>query len=166
MLNSAQALFCKWMEKISANALPEGDQMHDKHLDVAIDYAKSMLGVPYVWGGNHPHSGLDCSGFVQEYLSALGLDPKGDQSSQMQFDHFMDHGTPLEHPQRGCLAFFGKNEDRISHVAICLNGMQMIEAGGAGRLSNSLEASKLYGGCVRIRPIKSRSDLVRFIDPF
>ena len=29
-----------------------------------VAYAKQFLGYPYVWGGNDPHTGSDCSGFV------------------------------------------------------------------------------------------------------
>lgn len=36
--------------------------------------AKKYLGVPYVWGGNNPKIGLDCSSLVQHTFRDLGID--------------------------------------------------------------------------------------------
>ena len=36
--------------------------------------AKKYLGVPYVWGGNNPKIGLDCSSFVQHTFRDLGVE--------------------------------------------------------------------------------------------
>lgn len=38
------------------------------------DDAKKYLGVPYVWGGTDPATGLDCSGLVQRVYKDLGID--------------------------------------------------------------------------------------------
>lgn len=35
--------------------------------------SKKYLGVPYVWGGNNPKVGLDCSSFVQHTFRDLGI---------------------------------------------------------------------------------------------
>lgn len=39
----------------------------------AVEYAKTQLGVPYVWGGTSPNVGLDCSGFTQYAYSMAGV---------------------------------------------------------------------------------------------
>lgn len=36
--------------------------------------SKKYLGVPYVWGGNNPDIGLDCSSFVQHTFRDLGVE--------------------------------------------------------------------------------------------
>lgn len=36
--------------------------------------AKKYLGIPYVWGGNNPEIGLDCSSFVQHTFRDLGVE--------------------------------------------------------------------------------------------
>lgn len=38
------------------------------------DDARKYLGVPYVWGGTNPATGLDCSGLVQRVYKDLGID--------------------------------------------------------------------------------------------
>jgi cell wall-associated NlpC family hydrolase len=40
----------------------------------AAEGAKKYLGVPYVWGGTDPKTGLDCSGLVQRVYKDLGID--------------------------------------------------------------------------------------------
>lgn len=35
--------------------------------------AQSMLGTPYVWGGNNPGKALDCSGFLQQTYKRVGV---------------------------------------------------------------------------------------------
>lgn len=42
--------------------------------DKLVATAKSLRGVPYVWGGTNPATGLDCSGFTSYvYMHALGI---------------------------------------------------------------------------------------------
>jgi len=39
----------------------------------AVHYAESQIGVPYVWGGEAPGSGFDCSGLVQWAWGRAGI---------------------------------------------------------------------------------------------
>ena len=39
----------------------------------AVHYAESQIGVPYVWGGETPGSGFDCSGLVQWAWGKAGI---------------------------------------------------------------------------------------------
>lgn len=115
-----------------------------------VDVALLFHGKPYVWAGNHPTVGMDCSGYVCEVLRSVGYIGSEDLSAQMIFDKFK---SSIKNIHRGSILFFGRSIDEITHVAIAINRELMIEAGGEGRVNTDK-------GYVRIRPINSRGDLV------
>lgn len=116
-------------------------------------YAMTFVGTPYKWGGEDPTLGYDCSGFVQELLSSVGLDPPKDQTAQGLYNHFQTNGE-WNNISAGSLAFFGTSVLHVTHVAMLIDQYRMIEASGA------------QGKChVRVRTIKSRNDLVAVIKP-
>jgi len=143
-----------------------GDGEEVELIEVAIDYAMQFVGIPYIWGGNNPVEGFDCSGFVQEVLASMGLDPKGDQTAQALFNHFLEHGQLLESPEAGSLVFYGKDASKISHVSFCINEWQIIEAGGGGRNCRTSQDAAAAGAYVRVRSIDARADIVSCIYPF
>lgn len=51
-----------------ASARPIADA-RDQVVRVTLDY----LNIPYLWGGEHPGTGMDCSGFVQLVYRRAGL---------------------------------------------------------------------------------------------
>ena len=132
----------------------------------AIEYAKSFIGVPYKWGGETPMAGYDCSGFVQEILSSVGLDPVGDQTAQALADYYVSFGKVVEKPKAGCLVFFGQARIKITHVGFMINNFQMIEAGGGGRQVVDKQSAIDHRAFIRVRPYTYRSDLIYLIDPF
>lgn len=132
-----------------------------------IAYAKTFLNVPYIWGGTHPAFGLDCSEFVQHVLASVGMDPKGDQTAQALFNHFINgnFGDEVWKPLAGSLMFYGHDKSTISHVALCISEHQLIEAGGGGSNCTDLSKSIASRAMVRLRPIDHRKDLVAVINP-
>jgi len=127
-------------------------------------YFQSCLNIPYKWGGNNPIQGYDCSGFVQEALATINLDPIGDQTSHSLYDIFKHstEGTLVKKANFGHLLFFGERK-KIRHVAIALNAHTMIEAGGGGSRVTSHNDAIEHNAFVRIRPILRRNDLVAII---
>ena len=90
--------------------------------DAVVAEAKKYLGVPYVWGGTDPKTGLDCSGLVQHVYGNLGYDlPRvsGDQA------HAGRAVPSLSQAQPGDILAFGSP---VHHVGIYLGNNQMIEA--------------------------------------
>lgn len=124
----------------------------------------ALLGTPYKWGGNCAPDGFDCSGFVCELLKAQGLiSNKEDYSASQLFNLYKDDQTTK--PRRGTLVFYGKNLASISHVALCLNPNQVVEAGGGNSETKTLADAIQRQACVRIRPINYRSDQVAMVNP-
>ena len=122
-----------------------------------ITYAMLFIGTPYCWGGNDIETGVDCSGFVQEVLSAFGHDPRGDQTAQGLYNYFNSGVRSVNAEiKRNSLLFFGKDENKITHIAIAIDSKLMIESGGEGSVDTT-------HGMVRIRPIKNRHDLVGIV---
>lgn len=129
-----------------------------------IDYAKSFLHLPYIWGGDDPLSGLDCSGLVQLILASVGMDPPGDQTAQALYNHFEINGS-LNSYGAGSIAFYGESVTKVTHIAFCLDQYLMIEAGGGGSTTKTLQDAITQNAYVRMRLIKSRKDLVAVIKP-
>jgi len=91
-----------------------------------VAQARRYLGVPYVWGGTDPATGLDCSGLVQLVYRNLGID-----LPRVSYDQ-ATVGQPvpdLAHAQPGDILAFGTPAD---HVAIYIGHGQMIEAPHSG----------------------------------
>jgi len=88
--------------------------------------AKSQLGVGYVYGGNSPESGFDCSGFVQ-YAYKEGAKKKLPRRSQDQ----AKVGTKVskDELQSGDLLFFDTaKRGHINHVGIYIGEGKFIHA--------------------------------------
>jgi cell wall-associated NlpC family hydrolase len=83
----------------------------------AIQY----LGVPYVWGGEDPKIGLDCSGLVKVVFKKFGVDLPHFAASQAQ----LGAAVAYSNMQPGDLVFFG---NPIHHVGIYMGEGYYIQA--------------------------------------
>jgi cell wall-associated NlpC family hydrolase len=82
---------------------------------VALDWALSQVGTPYIWGGETPGVGFDCSGLTQAAYRAAGVALP--RTAQEQYD--AGPAVPASAPlQPGDLVFFGQDPVDISHVGI------------------------------------------------
>ncbi len=93
----------------------------------AIEAAESQLGVPYVWGGETPGVGFDCSGLVQWSWAQAGVSLP--RTSGAQFAATTQ--IPLADIEPGDLLFYGP--DGSEHVAMYVGGGTMIEAPETGQ---------------------------------
>lgn len=95
-----------------------------------------------------------------ECLQAFGILPSGDKTAQGIHDAIMDksgHVVPRMYIAADDLLFFGKDTEHITHVAIAIDNLLMIEAGGGNSKCKTPATST---GMVRVRPISWRKDLV------
>jgi len=133
---------------------------------VIYDAALRMVGKPYIWGGDDPMAGYDCSGLVQELLAIVGLDPKGDQTAQQLYTIFMRKGAGLIiGPRCGTLVFYGWSKKKVTHVAMCITPTTLVEAGGGGSKTTTFSKAIAHNAYIRLRPIGHRSDLLAMITP-
>ena len=96
--------------------------------------ADSYVGVPYVWGGNSPSQGFDCSGFMK-YIFA-----KNDVSLPRTSREQSRVGSPVtanfSSLRPGDMLFFAEPDEQISHVAMYVGDGVIIHAsssvGGVG----------------------------------
>lgn len=134
-------------------------------MNVLVHYALQFVGVPYIYGGNNPISGMDCSGFVCELLRASGV-LVGDHSSQMIYEYLVANGAQeCRGPRCGAIVFFGKAIDKISHVGFCVNSDIMLEAGGGDHSVKHRSDAELKGAFIKMSPISKRHDQVSVLMP-
>lgn len=130
-------------------------------MHILYDYAMQFVGKPYMWGGDDPLAGFDCSGLAIELLQAAGvLPPKYDTTAQGLFLRCRGTDGIVTTADFGYLAFYGANEEKITHVAFCMDNYFMLEAGGGGSETLTIEDAIKQNAYIRLRPIRSRKDLV------
>lgn len=134
-------------------------------MEYIVAYALSFVGTPYIYGSNHPEIGLDCSGLVCEILKSGGaIGTKEDLSAQQIFDRFQHDGRWNQFGP-GTLAFYGKSVTQITHVAIMIDNLRIVEAGGGDSTTVTVKDAVAKNAFVRVRPVKYRGDLVALIRP-
>jgi peptidoglycan DL-endopeptidase CwlO len=89
---------------------------------VAVAAAESQLGVPYVWGGETPGVGFDCSGLVAWAWGQAGVSLPHYSGAQMADST----PVPISDLEPGDLLFYGPGG--ATHVAMYVGGGEMIEA--------------------------------------
>ena len=89
-----------------------------------VDYALQFVGGKYRTGGNDPHTGADCSGFVR-YVMKHGAGIDMNRSSRSQ----ATQGTAIsaEEMKPGDLVFYGEGS-RINHVAMYIGDGKIVHA--------------------------------------
>jgi gamma-D-glutamyl-L-lysine dipeptidyl-peptidase len=96
-----------------------------------IDYAKSYLNAPYLWGGKTMF-GIDCSGFMQQIHRVFNYQLPRDASQQVELGQEID----FEDREAGDLAFFSSESGNIHHVGLLLNKDEIIHAHGYVRIDD------------------------------
>ena len=96
---------------------------------VALDWALAQVGTPYIWGGETPGVGFDCSGLTQAAYRAAGIDLPRTAQAQYDAGPQVPPGEPL---QPGDLVFFGQSPSDVTHVGIYAGTGKMVDAPHAG----------------------------------
>ncbi|MCQ1951181.1 C40 family peptidase [Arthrobacter sp. zg-Y859] len=111
-----------------------------------LDAVQKYLGLPYVWGGNDPAQGLDCSSFVQNVYKDLGYN-----LPRVTWDQ-MNSGTEvasMADAQPGDLLFSHDG----GHVAIYLGNGKAVDAPQPGQTIAIRDAWETDANLTTIRRI-------------
>ncbi|MGI9148532.1 MAG: C40 family peptidase [Chloroflexota bacterium] len=99
-----------------------------------VEVARRYLGVPYVFGGSNPATGLDCSGLVQLVFRELGIALP--RTAQLQYE--ATARVPQDQLQPGDLVFFARTyadpRDWVTHVGIYIGDGRQINAPTEGQV--------------------------------
>ena len=111
---------------------------------VAVAWALAQVGTPYVWGGETPGVGFDCSGLVQAAYRAAGISLPRVAQDQYDATTKLAPGDPIE---PGDLVFFGGGPTDITHVGIVVGNGEMVDAPytGADVRVEPYESTQLVG---------------------
>ena len=109
-----------------------------------VAMAKKYIGVPYVWGGTNPATGMDCSGFTQRVFKDLGIEIPRVVSDQMR------QGTPVaslaDAKPGDLLVSFGGD-----HISIYLGNGKAIDAPVPGKTIQIRDAWEQQSNLTSIR---------------
>jgi len=95
---------------------------------------EEYIGVPYVWGGNTPSEGFDCSGFTKYIFAKQGITLP--RTSREQARVGREIPADFHDLVPGDLMFFAEPGEAISHVAIYAGNGRILHSsssnGGVG----------------------------------
>jgi len=110
------------------NIINTTDVQTEISVEKLIATAKSMMGVPYLWGGNSSKMN-DCSGFTLTVFLANGLQLPRDARQQALIGETIEFDSTFQNLMPGDLLFFGSDKI-ITHVGISLGGYDFIQQDG------------------------------------
>ena len=111
-------------EEAAVEAVMTAEEQNAAARQALVDYALQFVGRPYRAGGNDPHTGADCSGFVK-YVMQNGAGISMNRSSVSQAAQGTQIGANQMQPVD--LLFYG-NGSRINHVAMYIGDGQIVHA--------------------------------------
>lgn len=111
-------------------ALPEAIKFSPLDANVSlrnkiVNYALQFVGGKYVWGGNDPHTGADCSGFTKYVYSKVA----GISLNRVSRDQ-AKQGKQIKSSEMrpGDLIFYTNSKGTINHVAMYIGNGQIVHA--------------------------------------
>lgn len=104
-----------------------------------IKTSKSLMGLPYLWGGTSP-KGVDCSGYTKTIYFLNGIIIPRDASQQAHTGKPVDSTRNFENLIPGDLLFFGRaatdsTSERVVHVGMWIGNNQFIHSSGNVHIS-------------------------------
>ncbi|ERJ59595.1 hypothetical protein M472_12515 [Sphingobacterium paucimobilis HER1398] len=146
-----------YVPKDEALALQDWITSRNLTADNVLNSAKSMLGLPYLWGGTSV-KGVDCSGFTKTAFFMNGYVIPRDASQQvlageavdiLDAEGHFDASKALKNLKPADLLFFaaGKASNpnaRVTHVALYIGNGEFIHSAGTVRINSMLKDASNY----------------------
>jgi uncharacterized protein YgiM (DUF1202 family) len=123
-----------------------------------IERAKTMMGIPYMWGG-HSTKAFDCSGFTSTVFRTEGIQLPRDASMQVVLGEEVIADSNYTNVIAGDLIFFGSSKS-ITHVGICLGGAFFIHCSGDVHI-NSLDKNDELFNAYRKRTFRHIKRIIK-----
>lgn len=121
-------------------------------VEKAIRRLQSQLGKPYVWGGETPEEGFDCSGLIFYAFNPL-LAARLPRTANEMYHYRQARDVADNDLRRGDLIFFGiHSRDKADHVGVYLGNNRFIESPRTGEqirisdLSDAFWQARFLGG--------------------
>jgi len=113
-----------------------------------VEISKTMLGVPYLWGGTSI-KGVDCSGFTKTIYFMNGMIIPRDASQQIHEGILIDDSKEFGKLIPGDLLFFGRkatesSPERVIHVGMWIGNNEFIHSSGKVRISSMDKESENF----------------------
>ena len=90
-----------------------------------VNYGLQFVGNRYVWGGNDPHTGADCSGFVRYVLrNVAGVNLPRTSREQAK----TGRAITSSEMRPGDLIFYANSRGVVNHVAMYIGNGQIVHA--------------------------------------
>jgi len=109
---------------------------------VAMQAALAQRGVPYVWGGETPGGGFDCSGLTQWAYRQAGVNIPRSAAAQYGIGQLVSRDAL----RPGDLIFFGRTASGIYHVAMYVGNGMVVHAPTEGENVKVVPLSQAGGG--------------------
>jgi len=125
------------IERIRIEVAEVGCQVRQRK--AAVEYLEQILqmALPYIWAGDDPIYGYDCSGDIVEVLQSVGKLSHGSDATANDLYLKYKPAIDREAAEAGCLVFWFKGS-QATHVEMMVNDWQTIGASGGGRPQFSL----------------------------
>jgi len=123
-------VFYQYVRLSSPSSRSDANRETSIKVQELIDFAKSFLGIRYVWGGSTP-AGFDCSGFVGYVFKNFGISLPRVAEDQAQVGYKVYSIKDLE---PGDLVFFNTDKKfsrNVTHVGIYIGDGEFIHASSA-----------------------------------
>lgn len=140
----AAILFSSFAKKDNVTAI---NQIQKKRAaidrDSIIMYAKKYLNTPYLYAGNNPQKGFDCSGFVSYVFNNFDIDLPRSSNGYKNLGYAL---APGDFKIGDILVFYGyKDRTVVGHVGIVCeaNGMQSKFIHASSGKANKVTISEL-----------------------